>query len=160
MTATTTTAASDVLTRARIAARWPELSAGDLAMVDGDPEYLVLALVRHGREPAQAQLEVDAWLAAHHDGGYHPLDEARALFGPAARQLCDGVRGFCTGARVLGRDLFSEGRERVGETAARAEAGIDEAAGALAPVARFVRERPVATLAIAVAAGWLIARKR
>ena len=72
----------------------------------------------------------------------------------------DGMRGFGTGARVLARDLFAEGRERAGETAAKAEAGIDTAAGALAPVARFVRKRPVASLAIAVAAGWLIARKR
>lgn len=159
MTATTT-AASDVLTHARIAGRWPELTASDLATVDGDPAYLVLALCRHGREPAQAQLEVDAWLAAHRDGGYHRFDEARALFGPAAQQVCDGVRGFGTGARVLGRDLFSEGRERASETAAKAEAGIDKAAGALAPVARFVRERPVASLAIAVAAGWLLSRRR
>lgn len=157
MTATTTTAASDVLTRARIAGRWPELTASDLATVDGDPAYLVLALSRHGREPAQAQLEVDAWLAAHRDGGYHPLDEARALFGPAAQQVCDGVRCFGTGARVLGRDLFSEGRERASETAA---VGMDKAAGALAPVTRFVRERPVASLAIAVAAGWLLSRRR
>ncbi len=159
MTATTTTAASDLLTRARIATRWPELGAGDLATIDGDPAYLALALTRHGRDAAQARREVDAWLAAHHDGGYHPLDEARALFAPAAQQVCDGMRGFGTGARVLARDLFAEGRERAGETAAKAEAGIDTAAGALAPVARFVRKRPVASLATAVAPGWLIERE-
>ncbi|HET7844082.1 MAG TPA: hypothetical protein VFL14_08025 [Xanthomonadales bacterium] len=76
---------------------------------------------------------------------------------PAADALQQDLRDIRDGVAKLARDATDRLQAGAGEGVAAAT-GL--ARDALAPAQRFVRERPIAALAIAFAAGWLLAPRR
>lgn len=72
-------------------------------------------------------------------------------------ELRQDVRELKDGFAKLARDATERLQAGAGEGLAVAAAAARDA---LAPAQRFVRERPIAALAIAFAAGWLLAPKR
>jgi ElaB/YqjD/DUF883 family membrane-anchored ribosome-binding protein len=84
-------------------------------------------------------------------------EQAREREAPQPNPLREDLRGLGDAAARLARDAL--GQARSGATDG-VESLSAVARDALAPAERFVRERPVAALAIAFAAGWLLARRR
>jgi len=83
--------------------------------------------------------------------------EPQAHDAPAPNPLREDLRDLGDAAAKLARDAIGQARNGASDGV---ESLSTVARDALAPAERFVRERPVAALAIAFAAGWLLARRR
>lgn len=154
--------------RPQVAARWPRLTEDDLVAIDGDPVWLVDAIVaRYGVERGIAEREWRAFALHLGNGSSGPFStlrtDARDVLEPGATKLREGFSELASGLGALAREAGSLGRERAGAAAASAQdardklgavgAQLDETLGAIGD---FVRERPFASLGIAFAAGWLL----
>jgi ElaB/YqjD/DUF883 family membrane-anchored ribosome-binding protein len=84
-------------------------------------------------------------------------DQPQVRDAPAPNALREDLRELGDAASRLARDALGQAR-------AGATDGVESisavARDVLEPAERFVRERPVAALAIAFAAGWLLAPRR
>lgn len=155
--------------RPAIAVRWPRLTEDDLVAIDGDPAWLVDALVaRYGIERTVADREWRAF-AAHlvngESGAFSTLrHDARGVLEPGATKVREGFADLAAGLGALAREAGALGRERAVEAAHGAQDAARERFGdtadqierTLAQVGGFVRERPYTALGIAFVAGWLV----
>ena len=162
-------------------ARWPRLTEDDVAAIDGDRVWLGTALrTRYGWSEARVRFEIERLLApagtVHAINGEAGLsDAARTAFAPGLHKVREGLDDLGQGARAFVGDIGERARDRASEAGARAGAAADAARervreGAqqvgdragdwLAKAEGFVRERPLAAIGIAFAAGWLLFRRR
>lgn len=157
--------------KTRLLTRWDQLTAGDIAAIDGDVDYLGAALrQRYGWDEERVRREVDALLAslARGDGHRDLAAQARAALQPGAEKVREGLREIGAGLRHLASETFSEGRDRVADATAPMRASAqshaselgERAAQLVARTERFVHERPLASLGIAVLAGYLLFGRR
>ncbi|HVF34467.1 MAG TPA: hypothetical protein VND91_04030 [Candidatus Saccharimonadia bacterium] len=155
--------------RGAVAARWPRLTEDDLVAIDGDPAWLVDAIVaRYGIERGVAEREWRAFAAHLGNGETGPFTtlgrDARNVLEPGAAKLREGITELAAGFGAIAREAGALGRERAGVAAEEAKIAAGERLGELgdqletmfAPVTIFVRERPYAALGIAFVAGWLV----
>ena len=155
--------------RPAVAARWPKLTEDDLVAIDGDPAWLVDALVaRYGIERGVAEREWRAFAAHIGNGQTGPFStlgqDARNALEPGAAKVREGFAELAAGFGVIAREAGAMGRERAGAVAANAQDAAlerfgpvgDQVEQALAQVGGFVRERPFAALGIAFVAGWIV----
>ena len=77
--------------------------------------------------------------------------------GQGRETLREDLRAVRDGVTTFARDAVDQVQDGAGDGI---EAATAMARDALAPAERFVRERPVAALAIAFAAGWLLGSRR
>ncbi len=156
-----------------VKARWPKLTADDLAAIDGDPAWLVDALIaRYGIERAAAEREWRAFAAHLGNGKTGPFEtlrvDARDALEPGAAKVRAGIAELADGLRALAREAGTLGSERVHELAGTArdtarenfaELG-DRVEGSFERIGTFVRERPYTALGLAFLAGWLVFGRR
>lgn len=155
--------------RPAVAARWPRLTADDLVAIDGDPAWLVDALVaRYGIERSVAEREWRAFAAHLGNGETGPFStlrqDARVALEPGAAKLREGVAEIAAGLGALAREAGALGREQAGAAAQGAQDAARERFGetgeqigaAFDKVGDFVRERPFTALGVAFIAGWLV----
>lgn len=150
-----------------VKARWPRLTEDDLVAIDGDPAWLVDALVaRYGIERAAAEREWRSF-AAHLGNGasdYSTLKlDARDALEPGAAKLREGFAELAAGFAAIAREAGTLGRARAGAAAGNAQeaaraklAELGDVEGTLDRVGAFVRERPFTAMGIAFVAGWLL----
>ena len=153
--------------RRAVKARWPKLTEDDLVAIDGDPAWLVDAVIaRYGIERSVAEREWRSF-AAHLGNGasdYSSLKlDARDALEPGAAKLREGFAELATGFAAIAREAGALGRARAGaaagsaQEAARAKlAELGDVEGTLDRMGTFVRERPFTAMGIAFVAGWLL----
>lgn len=155
--------------RGAVAARWPRLTEDDLVAIDGDPIWLVDAIVaRYGVERTIAEREWRAFAAHLGNGETGPFStlrrDAREALEPGTAKLREGIAELAAGFGAIAREAGALGKERAGAAAEDAQLAARERLGELgaqletsfAPVTRFVRERPYTALGIAFVTGWLV----
>lgn len=155
--------------RPQVAARWPKLTEDDLVAIDGDPAWLVDAIVaRYGVERGIAEREWRAFAAHLGNGSAGPFatlrTDARDVLEPGAAKLREGFSELASGLGALVREAGSLGREHAGAAASGVQASARDRLGAVGAqfdetfgaIGDFVRERPFTSLGIAFAAGWLL----